>query len=198
MCAQRKIHCCNTMEGLLSSVSWLWALSRAVFFLVFLCLYPCSPAWPLWPPSVWDVPSLCCRIEMGVWGEQVMQKSGEPEWSRHECINVCRRNKDCQASTHTPAFLSAALYVACSGLLRNAEQNHKWTRHTARRYKIQQPSGSCSRSSALVYCSKSIFQGSFCIFFFFYLHWNYNVFTSLFVAPFLVCPSSLSIYNPLM
>ena len=143
-------------------------LYRTVVFWFSSACIPCSPVWPLWPPSVRDVPWIRCRTEMGGWKRmaaetrQVVQSAqrasinplhavrGESAagCGRHGCVNMPRWNKDHQTHTHTHTCSllqlgAAVLYVACSGLLRNAEQNHKWTRHTARRHKSQL-AGSCS------------------------------------------------------
>lgn len=60
---------------------------------------------------------------------------------------VCKHTllKERPLHTHllSPVLGAAVLYVACSGLLRNAEQNHKWTRHAARQHKTQL-TGFCS------------------------------------------------------
>lgn len=141
---------------------------RTVFLLRF-SLH--GPMWPLWPPSVWDVPRICGRIEMGGWKRMAAEanKSCETEesvykfpftycaqwkcsgtkqtWVRkHGLLKWRPSNTHTHTAAHTCSRLwlgLAVLHVACSGLLRNAELNHKWTRHTARWHKTQF-AGSCS------------------------------------------------------
>ena len=96
-------------------------LYRTVVFWFSSACIPCSPVWPLWPPSVRDVPWIRCRTEMGGWKRmaaetrQVVQSAqrasinplhavrGESAagCGRHGCVNMPRWNKDHQTHTHT-------------------------------------------------------------------------------------------------
>lgn len=71
--AQKKTHCCHGRFIIPCFLAVSFS-SGQFFFLVYLGLYPCSPAWPPWPPSAWDV----LWIEIGGWNRTaVMQKLRE-------------------------------------------------------------------------------------------------------------------------
>lgn len=128
-CACEESHTVITTEGLLAWVS-PQASSRTVLFSGFLCLHPCSLARPRRPPSVWDAPPAgCMSRHMNLWWAGRV-------WSGRRC-KMWPGTDWC-----IPALAAVLLHVACSGLLRNSDQNHKWIRWSARWHKTYQ-SGSC-------------------------------------------------------
>lgn len=157
------------MEGLLSRVSWLWAFQQDSFLFGFplpfipvvLCdrcdhlLYRDVPwnllqNWKLVVGKEWLVKrtSHAKARRASINPLHAVHSGSAVGWSIHGCVNIPCWNKDHRThkDIHTCSLLwlgAAVLHVARSGLLRNAEQNHKWTRHTARQHKSQL-AGSCS------------------------------------------------------
>lgn len=145
--------CSSTMDGSYPVFPDSELSYKEVSLLGFLSL-----VW--WPPSEWDVAHICCRTEMDGWRTMTAQVNPAEESSGIMQTWVHCWKKDTHTHLLFLVWLGASvLYVACSGLLRNAEQNHKWTRHTARQHKTQL-AGSCTLSLFLLILCRLFFSAA--------------------------------------